>query len=84
VARTSATSRRKGGGRGAAAPDALPPSIGFVHKPSGKEPPSFGAEKALQPGDKSQRRRRQDRLVARLHLAAHFNARRGELPCGRG
>jgi hypothetical protein len=37
VARTSSTSRRKGGGRGAAAPDALPPSIGFVHKLSGKE-----------------------------------------------
>jgi hypothetical protein len=37
VARTSSTSRRKGGGRGTAAADALPTSIGFVHKPSGKE-----------------------------------------------
>ena len=37
MSRTSSTSRRKGSGRGAATPDALPPSIGFVHKPSGKE-----------------------------------------------
>ena len=36
MARTSSTSRRKGNGRGAAA-DAVPPSITFRHKPSGKE-----------------------------------------------
>ena len=37
MARTSSTSRRKGGRRGGAAADALPPSIAFRHKPSGKE-----------------------------------------------
>lgn len=37
MSRTSSTSRRKSGGRGAAADDTLPPSIGFVHKASGKE-----------------------------------------------
>jgi hypothetical protein len=37
VSRTSSTPRRKGSGRNAAAPDTLPPSIGFVHKASGKE-----------------------------------------------
>jgi hypothetical protein len=37
VARTSSTSRRKGSGRGAAAADAFPSSIGFIHKPTGKE-----------------------------------------------
>jgi hypothetical protein len=37
VARTSSTSRRKGKARGAGAADALPSSIGFKHKPSGKE-----------------------------------------------
>lgn len=37
MARSSSTSRRKGSKRGAADADALPPSIGFVHKPSGKE-----------------------------------------------
>jgi hypothetical protein len=37
VARTNATPRRKGGGRGAASDDGPPPSIAFVHKASGKE-----------------------------------------------
>jgi hypothetical protein len=36
VARSSSTSRRKGGARGGAA-DTLPVSIGFKHKPSGRE-----------------------------------------------
>lgn len=37
MARTSSSSRRKANGRGAAAADALPRSIAFRHKPSGKE-----------------------------------------------
>ncbi|HXR86219.1 MAG TPA: hypothetical protein VN728_04595 [Stellaceae bacterium] len=37
MARTSSSSRRKGNARGAAAADRLPRSIGFRHKPSGKE-----------------------------------------------
>ena len=37
MARSSSTSRRKGNARGGAAGDALPPSIGFRHKPSGRE-----------------------------------------------
>ena len=37
MARTSSTSRRKGNGRGAAGGDAIPPSIAFRHKHSGKE-----------------------------------------------
>jgi hypothetical protein len=37
VARSNSTSRRKGSGRGAADAGALSPSLGFVHKPSGKE-----------------------------------------------
>jgi hypothetical protein len=36
VARSSSTSRRKSNARGGAA-DTVPPSIGFKHKPSGKE-----------------------------------------------
>ena len=36
MARSSSTSRRKSNARAGAA-DALPPSIGFKHKPSGKE-----------------------------------------------
>jgi hypothetical protein len=37
VSRTSSSSRRKSSGRGTAATDALPSSIGFVHKARGKE-----------------------------------------------
>jgi hypothetical protein len=37
VARTSSPSRRKGGARGNGAADTSPASVGFKHKPSGKE-----------------------------------------------